>query len=217
MTTAPGLTPAPPTIPASEPASVYLVRPMTSDAERDEAAALVEERLGWLTRRGLPVPGRRDAPALYRDTQSAAVGLFEDGELLGCLILDPRPDLGHWGTTGAGASLLLREVHTLPGRPDDTVRLLTLWAADYAARLHLPHIRAEAFARHPLDVDPIARFLDRLQHMGWEICGTGPGADGEQTAYLELRSQLHPRLTPLVGCMVPCPFPTSQSVSRSSR
>ncbi|MEE1930667.1 hypothetical protein V1J52_21155 [Streptomyces sp. TRM 70351] len=209
--------------PALEPdapathASVYLVRPLASDAERDEAAALVEDRRSWLTRRGLPLPARLDTPALYRDAQSAAVGLFEDEDLLSCLILDPRPDLRRWGTNGAGPSLLLREVHTLPGRPDNAIRLLTLWAADYAARLNLPCVRAEAPARYPLNVDPITRVLDRLRHMGWEIRGTGPGADGDQAALLELRSQLHPRLTPLVGCMVPLALSGSSTDSPASK
>ncbi|MCX2969406.1 MULTISPECIES: hypothetical protein [Streptomyces] len=131
------------------------------------------------------------------------MGLFEDSVLLSCLKLDRHPDLGHWGSDGVGHSLLLSHVHTLPGRSDNIVRLITLWASDYAARLDLPYVRAEALARHALDVDPIARFLDRLTHMGWEVRGTGAGAHGERAARLELRSELRPGLTPLIRCAVP--------------
>ncbi|MBW1597208.1 hypothetical protein [Streptomyces sp. JJ38] len=194
--------------------SAYEMRPLATDAERAEAAALVEDRLGWLAHRGLPVPCRGDVPALYRDDQAESVGLFEDGVLLSCLLLDRHPDLGHWGTEGIGRSLLLSHTHTLPGRSDNVVWLVTLWASDYAARLDLPHVRSETPARHALDVDPIARFLNRLQHMGWEARGSGPGTNGERVARLELRSKVYPRLTPFIRCTVPL---TPQVESRTDR
>jgi hypothetical protein len=193
--------------------SVYEMRLLDTDAERAAAAALVEDRLGWLSRHGLPVPVRGNIPALYRDEQAVAVRLFEDSGLLSCLILDRTPDLGHWGSGGAGPSLFLDHVHTLPGRSDNVIRLVTLWASDYAARLGLPCVRAEALARHDLSVDPIARFLDRLKHMGWEIRGTGQCTNGERTARLELRAEHRHGLTHLILCTVPLPPDTDRRAS----
>ena len=177
---------------------VYEVRSLRTDAERAEAAALVQDRQRWLTLRGLPVPARADVPTLFRDPQAEPAGLFEDGLLLACMILQREPDLG-WG---AGPCLFLGHVHTLPDRSDDTTRLITLWASDFAARLDLPHARAEALARHPLDADPIARFLNRLTDMGWDLHGTGTGQTGERIARLELATEHRPGLGALVDCRV---------------
>ncbi|MEK8146382.1 hypothetical protein NKH18_49250 [Streptomyces sp. M10(2022)] len=121
------------------------MRTLGTDAERDEAVALVQDRQRWLTMRGLSVPARADIPALFRDSQAHPAGLFEDGLLLACMIPQRTPDLG-WGQ---GPFLFLSCVHTLPDRSDDTVQLITLWASDFAARLDLPLVRAEALARHP--------------------------------------------------------------------
>lgn len=131
------------------------MRTLCTDAERDEAAALVQDRQSWLTMRGLPVPARADVPALFRDPQSKPAGLFEDGVLLACMIPRRAPDLA-WGQ---GPCLFLSCIHTLPDNSDDTIPLITLWASDLAARLDLPLVRAEALARQPLDVDPIAPFF----------------------------------------------------------
>ncbi|MFF7888405.1 hypothetical protein ACH40F_46830 [Streptomyces sp. NPDC020794] len=181
--------------PAPLPAA-YEMRSLRTDAERAEATALVQDRQRWLTLRGLPVPARADIPASFRDPQAEPAGLFEDGLLLTCVILQRDPDLG-WG---AGPCLFLGHVHTLPDRSDDTIRLITLWASDFAARLDLPHVRAEALARHPLDADPIARFLNRLTDMGWDLLGSGTGQTGEQVARLELAAENRPGLGALVGC-----------------
>lgn len=177
---------------------VYEMRSLRTDAERAEAAALVQDRQRWLTLRGLPVHARVDVPALFRAPQAEPAGLIEDGRLLACLILQREPDLG-WG---GGPCLFLGHVHTLPDRSDDTTRLITLWASDFAARLDLPHVRAEALARHPLEADPIARFLDRLTYMGWDVRGAGNGQTGERVARLELAAEHRPGLGALVGCRV---------------
>jgi hypothetical protein len=174
------------------------MRFLHTDAERAEAAALVQDRQRWLTLRGLPVPARADIPALFREPQAEPAGLFEDGLLLACMILQRDPDLA-WG---AGPCLFLSHVHTLPDRSDDTIRLITLWASDFAARLDLPHVRAEALARHPLDADPIGRFLNRLTDMGWDLRGSGTGQADERVARLELAAEHRPGLDALVGCSV---------------
>ncbi|MDF3140976.1 MULTISPECIES: hypothetical protein [unclassified Streptomyces] len=90
----------------------------------------------------------------------------------------------------------------VPARADVPTRLITLWASDFAARLDLPHVRAEALARHPLDADPIARFLNRLTDMGWDLHGTGTGQTGERVARLELAAEHRPGLGALVDCRV---------------
>lgn len=177
---------------------VYEMRSLRTDAERAEAAALGQDRQRWLTLRGLPVPARADIPALFRDPQAEPAGLFEDGLLLACMILQREPDLG-WGE---GPCLFLGHVHTLLDRSDDMIRLITLWASDFAARLNLPRVRAHAVARHPLDADPIARFLNRLTDMGWDLRGSGTGQTGERVARLELAAEHRPGLDALVGCSV---------------
>lgn len=179
-------------------ASPYEMRSLRTGAERAASAALVEDRQRWLTLRGLSVPAGADIPALFRNPQAELAGLFEDGLLLACMILQREPDLG-WG---AGPSLFLGHVHTLPDRSDDTIRLITLWASDFAARLDLPLVRAEALARRPLDADPIARFLKRLTDMGWDLRGSGTGQTGERVARLELATEHRPGLSTLVGCRV---------------
>lgn len=156
-------------------ATVYEMRTLSTDAERDEAVALVQDRQRWLTMRGLRVSARADNAAMFRSPQAQPAGLFEDGLLLACLIPQRAPALG-WGQ---GACLFLSCVHTLPDRSDDTIQLITLWASDFAARLDLSLVRAEALARQPFDVDPIAPFLRRLTDMGWVVRighGTARGA-----------------------------------------
>ncbi|MEW1687530.1 hypothetical protein ACIQOF_26730 [Streptomyces sp. NPDC091265] len=174
------------------------MRTLTTDAERDEAAALVQDRQRWLTMRGLPVSARADVPALFRDLQAKPAGLFEDGLLLACMIPQRAPDLG-WGQ---GPCLFLSCIHTLPDRSNDTIRLITLWASNFAARRDLPLVRAEALARHPLDVDPIAPFLRRLTDMGWNVRGSGTGQHEERIARLELIAEQRSRLSALIACRV---------------
>ncbi|MEV7064366.1 hypothetical protein AB0N97_16390 [Streptomyces collinus] len=174
------------------------MRTLRTDAEREEAAALVQDRQRWLTLRGLPVPAQADAPALFRDPQTKPAGLFEDGKLLACVIPERDPDLG-WGS---GPCLFLGCVHTLPDQTDDITRLITLWASDFAARLDLPLVRTEALARHALDAEPIAALLRRLTDMGWDVKGSGPGREGDRVARLELAAQHRSGLSALIGCRV---------------
>ncbi|MFE4212261.1 hypothetical protein [Streptomyces sp. NPDC056844] len=177
---------------------MYEMRTLCTAAERDEAAALVQDRQRWLTMRGLPVPARANIPALYRDQQTEPAGLFEDGLLLACTIPQRAPTLA-WGE---GPCLFLSNIHTLPDRSDDTARLITLWASDFAARLDLPLVRAEALARHPFDADPIAPILRRLSDMGWDIQGAGTGEHEERVARLELIAEQRSGLRALIACRV---------------
>ncbi|MEU9734105.1 hypothetical protein [Streptomyces sp. NPDC048002] len=174
---------------------------LRTDAEREEAAALVQDRLRWLTLRGLPVPAQADVPALFRDPETRPAGLFEDGKLLACLIPQRDPGLG-WGK---GTCLFLGYVHTLPDHPDDITRLITLWASGFAARQDLPAVRAEALARHPLDVDPIAGLLRRFTDMGWNIRGSGTGREGDRVVRLELAADHRSGVSTLIACRVHAP------------
>ncbi|MET8299460.1 hypothetical protein ABZW02_36705, partial [Streptomyces sp. NPDC005180] len=164
------------------PAAIYEMRMLRTAAEREEAAALVQDRQRWLTMHGLPVPARADVPAQFREAQTVSAGLFEDGRLLACMIPEQDPDRG-WGQ---GPCLFLNSVHTLPGQPDDVTRLITLWASDFAARHDLRVVRAETLARHALEAEPLAALLRRLTDTGWDVCGSGPGRDGDRVARLEL-------------------------------
>ncbi|KUN38762.1 hypothetical protein [Streptomyces olivochromogenes] len=177
---------------------MYEMRTLRTDAEREEAAALVQDRQRWLTMRSLPVPARADIPDLFRDPQAQPAGLFEDGKLLACMIPQPDPDLG-WGQ---GPCLFLGCVHTLPDHPDDITRLITLWASDFAARLDLPLVRTEALARHALEAEPVAALLLRLTDMGWDVRGSGTGREGDRVARLELAAERRSGLSALIGCRV---------------
>ncbi|MEU6405285.1 hypothetical protein [Streptomyces sp. NPDC046985] len=202
MTTSPHSTavkrsPAPPDARLAPSRPVYEMRSLRTDADRAEAAALVQDRQHWLALRGLPVPGGADVPALFQDPEAESAGLFEDGTMLACMIPQRECVLG-WGE---GRCLFLGHVHTLPDRPDDTIRLITLWASDAAARFDLPHVRAEAPAQHPR-ADPLARLLTRLTAMGWDLRGSGTGQTGKRVARLELAAEHRLGLRALIGCTI---------------
>jgi hypothetical protein len=194
-------TPVP--FPQAPSAAIYKMRMLRTAAERDEAAALVQDRQRWLTMHGLPVPARADIPAQFREGQTASAGLFEDGRLLACAIPERDPDLG-WGQ---GPCLFLHSVHTLPGQSDDITRLITLWASDFAARIDLPVVRAETLAGHAPEAEPLAALLRRLTDTGWDVCGSGPGRDGHRVARLELPAEHRPGLRALISCQVHAPQP----------
>ncbi|WP_424886433.1 hypothetical protein [Streptomyces sp. SAI-126] len=190
---------------------MYEMRMLSTAAEREEAASLVQDRQNWLAMHGLPVPAQADIPAQFREAQTLSAGLFEDGRLLACMIPEHDPNLG-WGE---GPCLFLRSVHTLPGQSDDITRLITLWASDFAARLDLHVVRAETLARHALETDPLAALLGRLTDTGWNVCGSGPGRDGGRAARLELPAEHRPGLRALISCQVPAPQSTPDDRSNA--
>ncbi|WP_435058128.1 hypothetical protein [Streptomyces sp. bgisy060] len=185
------------------PAAVYEMRMLSTAAEREEAAALVQDRQRWLTLRGLPVPARADVPARFREAQTASAGLFEDGRLLACMI----PEYASAPGQDQRPCLFLNSLHTLPGQSDDIPRLTTLWASDFAARNDLHVVRAETLARHALDAEPLVALLRRLIDMGWDVYGAGPGSDGDRVARLELPAEHRPGLRALISCQVHTPQP----------
>jgi hypothetical protein len=185
------------------PAAIYEMRMLRTAAEREEAAALVQDRQRWLALYGLPVTARSDIPARFREAQTMPAGMFEGGRLLACMIPEHDPHLG-WGQ---GPCLFLGCVHTLPGQSDDITRLITLWASDFAARLNLHVVRAETLARHALEADPLAGLLRRLTDFGWGVSGSGPGRDGDRVARLELPAEHRPGLSALISCQIHAPQP----------
>lgn len=191
--------------------AVYEMHTLRTDAEREEAAALVQDRQRWLTLRGLPVPARADVPALFRDPQTKSVGLVEDGKLLACTVPERDPGL-RWGEDPC---LFLGRVHTLPDQSADITRLMTLWASDFAARLGLPLVRAEILARHTLQAEPIAALLHRLTDMGWDVRGSGPGREGDRVARLELTAEHRPGLSALISCQAHAPHLAADDRSKA--
>ncbi|APY90677.1 hypothetical protein A7J05_06830 [Streptomyces alfalfae] len=189
---------------------MYEMRTLRTDAEREEAAALVQDRQRWLTLQGLPVPARSDIPAQFRAAAMPA-GLFEDGRLLACVIPERDPGLGG----GKGSCLFLGCVHTLPDQPDDITRLITLWASDFAARQGLPVVRAEVQARDTSGPGRIAVLLHRLTDMGWDIRGFDTGREGERVARLELAAERRAGLSALIDCRVHAPASAPGEGSRS--
>ncbi|WP_445066394.1 hypothetical protein [Streptomyces sp. SAS_281] len=177
---------------------MYEMRLLSTGAERAEAAALVQDRQHGLTQRGLVVPTLVDVPAKFRDPQTPAIGLFEDGLLLACMIPHALDDL-YWGT---GPCLFLDHIHTLPDHPDDLARLITLWASDCAARHDLPLVRTEMLACGDLLAEPLASLLRRLIDLGWDLRGAGPGRNGDRAARFDLRAEQRSGLSALIGCRV---------------
>ncbi|NEA46025.1 hypothetical protein [Streptomyces sp. SID10815] len=174
------------------------MRTLRTEAEREEAAVLVQDRQRWLAKRDLPVPARADVPALFRDPQTRPTGLSEDGRLPACLIPERDPSLGR----GKGPCLVLSGVHTLPDQTDDATRLITLWASDFAARLGLPLVRSEVPVHHDPEVPHVAAFLRRLTDMGWDLHGHGSGREDDQVAHLELAAEHRSGLSALLSCRV---------------
>ncbi|MFF8902476.1 hypothetical protein ACF082_33955 [Streptomyces lydicus] len=93
---------------------MYKMRSIVTATEREVAAALVQDRDLWLTRRG------HDAPALhvtaFRDHHTEPVGLYEadggDEVLVGCLLLHRQPDLRTWGVDDPPPAVKASLAHT---------------------------------------------------------------------------------------------------------
>jgi hypothetical protein len=187
--------------------SAYEMRRLATPAARAEAAAVAEDRIRDLSARhlGAPLP---DAPSLFRQAECEVVGLYEDdaegGEVMvACLRLHREPaSWAHWGRDGDEPGLLLSLAHSLPAAAG-TARLITLWAADYTARLGRPWVRAEA---PPLVGGRDAerrRLIRNLTHLGWQTLKPGRGLDGTPVTRLRIASQRRTGLTPWINCQVP--------------
>lgn len=183
----------------------YEMRPIVTAADREAAAALVQDRNLWLARRGL------DAPALhvtaFRDHRTEAVGLYEhdDGDevLVGCLLLHREPDLRSWAVDDPAPALKVSLAHTAPGRTDRVGWLMTLWLANYAARTGIDCVYAEAPGRSTVSGGTDGRLLGHLRDLGWDMLGSGRNPDGHRVARLRLAAAPSPGLAALIYCTVP--------------
>ncbi|MEU6813991.1 hypothetical protein [Streptomyces sp. NPDC046860] len=188
-----------------QPYAAYEMRPLRTDADWAEAAALVTDRLEWLARKYAPRIGAANVPQLSRET-SVPVGLYDDGLLVCCLMLDRDPDTRRWGREDGGPALLLRHVYTLPGQGGMGVaRLLTMWAADFAARSGLPWVRVEALlaAGTATPAEVVAHLIEYVAALGWTSLGTATGSLGERVTRLHRPAEHIPTLTVAIHCTVP--------------
>ncbi|MFJ5635120.1 hypothetical protein ACIQF5_21085 [Streptomyces goshikiensis] len=182
----------------------YEIRPLSTDADRAAAAALVDDRARQLAARGITLPHRH--LAAYRNARAEAIGLFEagaDGEemLLGCLMLHRQPEqhprIEDENEPGLGLSLL----YTAPGLGEQYGWLITLWASHYAARTGATWVCAEAPS--PASGDASDPLLDYLSSLGWLVTGTRINRDGDRVARLRLNAQERKGLSGLITCPIP--------------
>ncbi|MFE1190007.1 hypothetical protein [[Kitasatospora] papulosa] len=152
---------APPAAPAT---SVYEMLPITSDAARAAAKALAEDRAHLLAGQGITVPPARTTALLH---EPGALGLYEDGILVGCLVLRTRPDMRHWGADGHGSGI---RVFLDPATVGTTQigRLVTMWLADHAARRGLTWVWCEVPTPRGHAEKASKWLLDHLLEFGWE-------------------------------------------------
>ncbi|GGY13603.1 MULTISPECIES: hypothetical protein [Streptomyces] len=209
-----GLAPAQP---AATPTGVtvsaapYLMRPLTSDADRAEAAALVQDRQRQLITRGIHLPDHHAAQFRVRTN---SIGLYDHGPegeegLAACLLLNRR--LLDDDATGADMTLSL--VYTAPDRDDQVSWLITLWAADYAARISAPWAHGETPSRHAGRDDCVGRLLHYCEEsLQWRVTGSYYDPTGNRSVRLRLIAQRMPELQHLITCSVPI-HPTTQAFS----
>ncbi|MHC3392342.1 hypothetical protein ACLQ2E_23190 [Streptomyces lavendulocolor] len=124
-------------------------------------------------------------------SQATVTGLYDDGELAGCLVVHPGEDLPHWSHDCPGPGISVSLVPPVPGHDDQAARLLTLWLADHAAQHGLEWIWWEIPATH----QPRAALLALLRDLGWEDLPAVRRADGERVTPLRLRTELRPAPT----------------------
>ncbi|MFG3199828.1 hypothetical protein ACGFYT_27265 [Streptomyces sp. NPDC048208] len=191
-----------------QPYAAYEIRSLVTDAERAEAEALIIDRLDWLARRYRTRPDAAEMiPPLFREA-ALPTGLFDDGVLICCLLVDRDPDVRCWGTASCGPGLLLRHVYSLPGRASaGAVRMLTLWSSDVAARMGWPWVRAEALLAAGADTpaELIAHLSRYAANLGWTSLGTGRAVSGERVVRLHLRAELHENLSAVVRSTIHIP------------
>ncbi|MEU5662103.1 hypothetical protein [Streptomyces longwoodensis] len=185
---------------------VYEMRPLPTAADREAAAALVQDRGLWLASRGL------DAPALhaaaFRNLRTEAVGLFEEDNggdeiLIGCLLLHRQPTPQSWGVDNSASALMVSLAYTAPGGTDRAGWLLTMWLADYAARAGGDWVYAEVPGGCTGSDDGATRLRGHLRDLGWRVLGAGHDPDGHRVTRIRLAAAAAPGLTAMIHCAVP--------------
>ncbi|MER5356543.1 hypothetical protein ABT093_40265 [Kitasatospora sp. NPDC002551] len=184
----------------------YEMRPIVTAADREAAAALVQDRGLWLARRGLDAPTALHVAA-FRDHRTEAVGLYEDdgGDevLVGCLLLHQEPDLRSWAVDDPAPALKVSLAYTAPGRTDRVGWLMTLWLAAYAARTGIDYVYAEAPGWNTGPDGIGGRLLGYLRDLGWHVLGSGRTPDGHRVARIRLPAAASPGLAALIHSTVP--------------
>jgi hypothetical protein len=127
------------------------MRPVRTGAARAEAAALAQEATRQLADQGIDHPTDRLVALIQ--SQTIVAGLYDDGELVGCLVLHPGEDLPHWGRDCPGPGIWVSLVPPVPEHDDQAARLLTLWLADHAAQHGLEWVWWEVPAAPPVTGD----------------------------------------------------------------
>ncbi|PWI04543.1 hypothetical protein DIZ27_44700 [Streptomyces sp. NWU339] len=168
---------------------VYAVLPVRTGAARAEAVALAQEATRRLADHGVDHPTDRLIDRIR--SQATITGLYDDGELAGCLVVHPGLDLPHRSRDWPGPGVWVSLIPPVPGHDDQATRLLTLWLADHAAQHGLEWVWWEV----PATPQSRATLLALLRGLGWEDLPTARRADGEHLTPLRLRAERRPALT----------------------
>ncbi|MDX3204767.1 hypothetical protein [Streptomyces scabiei] len=177
-------------------APVYEMLPIDTDAARAEAAALAEDRARLLAGQGITVSADRTR-ALLREP--GVLGLYEDGILVGTLVLHKDPDMRHWGADGRDPGLLVSLDPSTVGS-NQVGRMLTLWLADHAASNRLMWVWCEV-PSNPGPVDQASQWLlEHLRDLGWETRSpAGLNSTGDRVIRLRLRAEARPALSAAIS------------------
>ncbi len=168
---------------------VYSMLPVSSGAARAEAAALAHEAALGLAGLGIDHPADHLVDLIR--SQATVTGLYDDGELTGCLVVHPGEDQLHWSRVCPGPGISVSLVPPVPGRDDQAARLLTLWLADRAAQHGLEWIWWEI----PAGPQTRGALMTLLRDLGWEDMAPVRHADGKRVTPLRLRAELRPAPT----------------------
>ena len=151
---------------------------------------------------------------LHHGADAEIVTLSGDGQLLAALYLVREPRLSTWDIpTGAEPSLLLCHLAKSPNAPvgEPILRLVTLWATDFAARTGKRWVRGELLL--PTG-SPANKLLALAQDTGWghEKTTSTPGG---HLSLVQCRAEPHPNQDLFLHCQVPIvPASANPTVAR---
>ncbi|MFF6829169.1 hypothetical protein [Streptomyces longwoodensis] len=173
----------------------YELLPVVTGAARAEAAALAEDTARQLAEQCVNHPTGQLVDLIR--SQATVLGLYEDGVLAGCLVAHPNSDMRHWGAHGRGRGLCVSLIPPVPGRNEQSGRLLTLWLADHAARNGLEWVWWEI----PATVTSTkgTTLLNALRDLGWDDLPAVRSTAGEHVVRLRLRAELRGALPAVIS------------------
>ncbi|KOV22487.1 hypothetical protein ADK90_10510 [Streptomyces sp. XY413] len=169
---------------------VYAMLPVQTGAARAEATAFAQEATRRLADQGIDHPADQLVDLIR--SQATVTGLYDDGELAGCLVVHPDEDPTLWSRNCPGPGVWVSLVPPVPGRDDQVARLLTLCLADQAAQHELKWVWWKVPATAPQSPAPL---LVLLRDLGWEDLPAVRRADGERITPLRLRAERRPAPT----------------------